>query len=140
MADMTIMFMSADGKTKIPVKAYDNGDGTFSMQAGTDAVNDLQKTTRTATAGALTGAANGATITGVGKLKKLIISNGSGSAITVNVYDNTAAAGTKLMPAIAIPANTTREIDNLDIPFSLGVYIAYSTATSCDGIGYYEAA
>jgi len=139
MAD-AILFLEHGATSKIPIKVFDNGDGTYSMQAGTDAVNDLQKTTRTATAGALTGAANGATVTGVGKLKKLIISNGSGSAITVNVYDNTSAAGTKLMPQLNIPALTTLQIDNLDVPFSLGVFIAYSTATSCDGIGYYEAA
>lgn len=139
MADTTLKIDYIDNPA-VPIKAFDNGDGTYSMQAGTDATNDMQKTTRISTAGALTGAANGATVTGVGKLRKLIISNGSGSAITVNIYDNTSATGTKLMPQLNIPTLTTLQIDNLDVPFSLGVFIAYSTATSCDGIGYYEAA
>ena len=138
MAD-AILFLEHGATSKIPIKVFDNGDGTYSMQAGTDAVNDLLKTTETWTAGAFTGAADGATITGVGKLRKLIISNGSGSAITVTVYDNTAASGTKLFPVLNIPALTTFQID-CAIPFSLGVYLDYSTATSCDGIGYYEAA
>lgn len=103
-----------------------------------DSVNNVMKVAEKWTAGTLTGAADGATITGTGVLRKLVISNGSGSAITVTVYDNTAASGTKLLPVLNIPALTTFPLD-LAIPFTTGVYIDYSTATSCDGIGFYQA-
>jgi hypothetical protein len=137
MAD-AILFLEHGATSKIPIKVFDNGDGTYSMQAGTDAVNDLLKTGEKHTAGALTGAADGATITGVGVLRKLIISNGSGAAITVNVYDNTAASGTKLMPTLHVPTLTDKSWD-VAIPFSIGVFIDFSTPTSCDAIGYYQA-
>jgi hypothetical protein len=138
MADTSIRLDHIDNP-KVPIKAFDNGDGTYSLQAGTDAVNDRTRVSEVWTAGTLTGPADGATITGVGVLRQLILTNGSGAAITVNVYDNTTASGTKLTPALAIPANSTL-IWNTAAPFSLGVYIDYSTPTSCDGIGYYEGA
>lgn len=114
--------------------------GTFEVMPSNwiDTTNGIAKTGEVWTAGVLTGAADGATLTGVGVLRKLVISNGSGSAITVTVYDNTAASGTKLFPVLNIPTVTTMQID-CAIPYSLGVYIDYSTATSCDGIGYSQA-
>lgn len=103
-----------------------------------DSVNGVAKVGERWTAGTLTGAADGATLTGVGVLRKLVISNGSGAAITVNVYDNTSASGTKLLPTLHVPTLTDKSWD-LAIPYSLGVYIDYSSATSCDGIGYSQA-
>ncbi len=126
------------GATGMAILGSDGGTFEVFPTAWADTTNGLAKIGESWTAGTLTGAADGATITGVGVLRQLIITNGSGSAITVNVYDNTAASGTKLTPALAIPANTTLVLA-MAAPFALGVYLDYSTATSCDGIGYYQA-
>ncbi len=122
-----------------PATLTSNGT-TFEVMSSKwiDGTNGVAKTGEVWTAGTLTGAADGATLTGVGVLRKLIISNGSGAAITVNVYDNTAASGTKLTPLLHVPTLSQLVLD-LAVPYSLGVYVDFSTATSCDALGYSQA-
>lgn len=141
MADDQVTFIDTADGSKVYQKAYDIGSGLHALAVapvGTDVTNEVLKVAEKWVQGSLTGAADGATITGTGVLRKLILTNGSGSAITVAVRDNTSGSGNKLMPDIAIPANTTREID-VAIPFTIGVHIDWSNATSCDGCGYYQA-
>ncbi len=105
---------------------------------GIDETNGVLKTAQRNTARTLLDGADGATLTGVGVLSKLVITNGSGSAITVQVYDNTSATGTKLTPTLCIPTLTTLQME-LDVPYALGVYIDFSTPTTCTAIGYSKA-
>jgi len=105
---------------------------------GVDETNGVLKTGEALTAGTLVSGADGATITGLGILGRLTIYNGSGSAITVEVYDNTSATGTKLTTTIPIAAGA-RFSEVMNVRFSLGVYLDFSTATSCQGMGYWRA-
>lgn len=110
----------------------------YNVGPGVDVTNGVTKTAEIVTAGTLLDGADGATLTGVGVLKRLIITNGSGSAITAQVYDNTAASGTKLTPTLCIPTVTTLVIE-LNAPYALGVYVDFSAATTCTAIGYSQA-
>jgi hypothetical protein len=124
------------------VKAEDQSNShiqhVWNVGPGVDATNEVTKTAEIVTDGTPISGANGATLTGVGVLKRLMLYNGSGSAVTVEVYDNTSAAGTKLTTTIPIP---TLGFHNLELnkPYALGVYIAWSTATSCQALGSSQA-
>lgn len=126
---------SADGKYQPLIT--DSSGRLYVRFPGVDVTNGLVKTAEINTAGTLISGADGTTITGVGVLTKLVITNGSASATTANVYDNTTNSGTKLTPLLALPANTTLVIP-LDVPFSIGVYVDFTTATTCEVIGYYK--
>lgn len=118
--------------------AADANGNQFVTTEANDNTNNVMRVGEIVAAGTNTGAADGATLTGTGVLKRLILTNGSGSAITVEVYDNTSATGTKLTPTLCIPALTTMVLE-LNVPYSLGVFIDWSTATSCSGMGYSQA-
>jgi len=110
----------------------------YNVGPGVDVTNGVMNTGEAFTAGTLVSGADGATITGLGILGRLTIYNGSASAITVEVYDNTSATGTKLTTTIPVAAGA-RYSEVLGVRFSLGVYLDFSTATSCQGMGYWRA-
>jgi len=110
----------------------------YNVGPGVDVTNGVTQVAEKVSAGTLLDGADGATLTGVGVLKRLILTNGSGSAITVQVYDNTSATGTKLTPTLCIPTLTTLVLE-LNVPYALGVYLDFSTPTTCTAIGYSQA-
>lgn len=105
---------------------------------GADSVNDVLKIGEKWTRGTLLSGADGATITGVGVLRKLFLYNGTGSATVAQVYDGTSATGNKLTTSIAMPANSLVQVE-FAAPFSIGVYVDFLLATSCEALGYYQA-
>ena len=102
-----------------------------------DPTNNVAKVARLLTAGTVLGS-DGNTLTGVGLLARLVISNAHATnATTVAVYDNTAAYGTKLCADLVIPANSTLSID-IEAPYAAGVYLDFAAGTP-SGIGYSQA-
>lgn len=141
MPDRVLTFVDPPTQTNIPQRAFDIGSGQFALAVGNigcDTTNGVQKIAEKWIPGTITGAADGATITGLGVLRKLILSNNNVAATTATIYDNTVGSGTKLLPTIALPANTTVQID-VAVPFTIGVFIDWATPTGCDGQGFYQA-
>jgi len=124
------------------VKAEDQSNShiqhVWNVGPGVDATNEVTKVAEMVTAGTLLSGADGATLTGVGVLKRLMLYNGSGGATTAEVYDNTSAAGTKLTTTIPLPVSGLVVLE-LNVPYALGVYIDFATATSCQALGYSQA-
>lgn len=123
---------------KAEVVSGSNIQHVWNVGPGADTTNGVNKTAEIVSVGTLLSGASGNTLTGVGVCKWLHLYNGSGSAVTVNVYDNTAGSGTNLMPTISIPTLGNVKIE-LNVPYALGVYVAWSTATSCQALGYSQA-
>lgn len=123
---------------KAEVVSGSNIQHVWNTGPSVDDTNGVTKVAEIVTDGTLVSGANGATLTGVGVCKRLMLYNGSGSAVTVEVYDNTSATGTKLTTTIPIP---TLGFHNLELnkPYALGVFIAWSTATSCQALGSSQA-
>lgn len=123
---------------KAEVVSGSNIQHVWNTGPSVDDTNGVTKVAELTTPGSLLDGADGNTLTGVGVLKKIIITNGSGSAITVQVYDNTSATGTKLTPTLCIPTVSTLQVE-LNAPYALGVYVDFSTPTTCTAIGYSQA-
>lgn len=116
----------------------DSSGNIRTTNAAVDTTNGVMKTAERVTAGTLISGADGGTLAGVGVLKRLMLYNGSGSATTAEVYDNTAASGTKLTTTIPLPTLGLVVLE-LNVPYALGVYIDFATATSCQALGYSQA-
>lgn len=123
---------------KAEVVSGSNIQHVWNTGPSVDDTNGVTKTAEIANQGTLVSGADGATLTGVGVLKRLMLYNGSGSAVTVEVYDNTSATGTKLTTTIPLPTLGHANLE-LNVPYALGVYIDFSTATSCQALGYSQA-
>lgn len=134
MADTTIIYIKTDDQTEVPIKCYDNGDGTYSFAtagAGSDAVNNVVSVADRSEQGPLVSGADGALWEGVGDAVAVHVYNGSGSAVTYQIYDDSSAvAGNKI--------GTTRNVPTLETDvcylhgktLSIGIFIAFSLATS----------
>lgn len=84
--------------------------------------------------------ASAAIVTGAGKLCGVMIATDGTNAVTLNIYDNTAASGTKLIPTRVIPTSSTSRGwsvgFNPAIPFKTGLYISVSTAGTVSYVPY----
>lgn len=127
MAD-AILFLEHGATSKIPIKVFDNGDGTYSMQAGTDATIDIQKVEqRFSSSGVIT--SDTAVKSGLGFVHAITISpnDAAPTAGTIDVYDNTAASGTKLFTWTLTTAVFTPFTVILDVSFATGLYVDFTT-------------
>lgn len=99
-----------------------------------DATNHVAKIARVFAPGTVL-TADGNTLTGVGLLGRLVVSNAHETDPTVvAVYDNTSATGTKICADLVIPAESTLVVD-VDVPYGLGVYLDFTGGTP-SAIGY----
>lgn len=84
--------------------------------------------------------ASAAIITGAGSLCGVMIATDGTNAVTLNIYDNTAASGTKLIPTRVIPTSATSRGWSLSfipaIPFKTGLYISVATDGSVSYVPY----
>ena len=78
----------------------------------------------------------GIALTGGGRLNKVVVM-AQGSAAT-DVYDNTAASGTKIftVPASGTTAKETGTVYDLQIPVATGIYVAGAANTSALTVTY----
>ncbi|MDD5353509.1 MAG: hypothetical protein PHS93_10135 [Candidatus Omnitrophica bacterium] len=71
--------------------------------------------------------------TGGGYFKGIVVHTDGTNAVTVSIYDNTAASGTKIISTITIPTSAVNRIfalgfnDN-EIPFIKGMYVDVTTS------------
>jgi hypothetical protein len=75
--------------------------------------------------------------TGSGAFHGIMFATNGTDAVTVSVYDNTAASGTKLVPTLVIPSSATSRAASLSIgpavEFVTGLYVEIT----CSGtVGY----
>lgn len=111
-----------------PLKAFDNGDGTYSLQAGTDAVIDISKVEqRFTSSGVIT--SDTAVKSGAGFVHAITISQNDAAptAGTIDVYDNTTNSGTKLFTWTMTTAVFTPFTVILDVSFATGLYVDFTT-------------
>jgi len=135
--DSAAALAGADGDYQ-PV-ITDSAGRVWARLPGSDVTNNLLKTAEINTAGSLV-AADGASIAGVGVLAKLIVSNNHATEVLdLSVYDNSSAAGTKLLPDMVIPAQTQREFSP-NVPFSIGVWLEKGATGTMSAIAYYKVA
>lgn len=84
--------------------------------------------------------ASAAIVTGAGSLCGVMIATDGTNAVTLNIYDNTAASGTKLIPTRVIPTSATSRGWSLSfipaIPFKTGLYISVATDGSVSYVPY----
>lgn len=66
--------------------------------------------------------------TGFGQCHQIVIANGTASAVTIQVYDNTASSGS-LLTTIIVPANDTRSV-TLNALFSTGLTLKSGASAS----------
>jgi hypothetical protein len=82
--------------------------------------------------------------TGSGLLWGVIISkDGSSPITTFDIYDNTTATGTKMIPTMYFPTSGTDRASSigfgLAIPFSTGLYVDLTCAGTVSYVVYYYA-
>ena len=72
----------------------------------------------------------GAALTGGGRLCKVVVM--SQGSVATDIYDNTAASGTKIftVPASGTTAKETGTVYDLQIPVTTGIYVAGAANTS----------
>lgn len=142
MADTTFTYRDNQGNP-IPMRAIDNGDGTYSMAmggAGSDAVNNVVEVVQRAEQGALVSGADGALWEGVGDLVAVHVYNGSGSAITYQLYDDSSAvAGNKIGTTRSVATLATDTVLFHGKTLAIGVFIDFSTPTSCEARAFVRA-
>ena len=76
--------------------------------------------------------ADGLITTGQGWLKGIILHTDGANSVTISVYDNTAAAGSKLFSTLTVTTSaanraTTISFDDYECPFFTGMYIDITT-------------
>lgn len=76
---------------------------------------------------------NALVTTGQGWLKGLIIHTDGTNSVTVAVYDNTAASGSKLFSTFTVTTSaanraTTISFDSYECPFFTGIYVDITTS------------
>ena len=85
-------------------------------------------------------AASALITTGQGLFYGVLIATDSTTAITVNVYDNTAASGSKIIPSITVPTAADYRLQGIYPPVPIryynGLYVSISS-TDCAYSVYY---
>lgn len=81
---------------------------------------------------------------GSGYLRGILVHTDGTYAVTLNVYDNTAASGTKLFSTWTIPTSATNRTSAIDFaerecPFTTGVYVDVTTSGTVTYDCYYTA-
>jgi len=87
--------------------------------------------------------ATGQAITGAGKFQGLIIKCDGTNDVTLNVYDNTAASGTQLIPTNSVFEGTVRLAAISFAPgiyYNTGVYLEITCAGTCEIMVQYNEA
>lgn len=81
--------------------------------------------------------------TGKGIFSGIIISTDGTNAVTLDIYDNTSAAGTKLVPTLTITSSAVDRVQSIKPPgapvsFETGLYVNVSVAGggSCSYVAY----
>lgn len=113
-----------------------NSSGNFEVfpTGWIDGTNNVAKVARLLAAGTVL-TADGNTLTGVGLLARIVVSNSHATdKTTVAVYDNTSATGTKLCADLVVSAGATLAVD-IESPYALGVYLDFTGGTP-SAIGY----
>lgn len=134
MADETKKHIDIADQSVILEKWVDLGDGTHAAKVapvGSDPTAGVQRIARKlspGTAAPLT--ASGQAITGPAQFAKVIAKNTHATTVAVlSFYDNTSAAGNKIMPDLPLAAVSGFVNLDIDLPVSNGVYIAITGGT-----------
>jgi uncharacterized protein YxeA len=82
-------------------------------------------------------------VTGSGNLKGLIIHTDGTNSVTVTVYDNTSATGSKLFSTFTVTTSsanrtTTIGFDDKECPFFTGIYVDVTTSGNVTYDVYYD--
>lgn len=72
-------------------------------------------------------------VTGNGYLKSLIINTDGTNSVTVSIYDNTAAAGSKVISTFIVTTSSVNRLFTIEflpkeIPFTKGIYVDVTTS------------
>lgn len=94
--------------------------------AGERVADDVQAVREECASGQITAAATTTLVTGPGYLRSITVLGGVMGQI--DVYDNTAGSGTKVIPSFTPPAGAFATL-RFDVPFSIGLTIVTAAAT-----------
>ncbi|MEN6423312.1 MAG: hypothetical protein ABFD76_15335 [Smithella sp.] len=72
-------------------------------------------------------------VTGNGYLKSLIVNTDGTNSVTVSIYDNTAASGSKVISTFVITTSSVNRLFTIEflpneIPFTKGLYVDVTTS------------
>lgn len=87
--------------------------------------------------------ADGICAVGQGYFTGLLVHTDGTNAVTVSVYDNTAASGTKLMSTWTVPSSTSNRTAAIgfmekECPYSTGIYVDITTSGTVTYDCYYS--
>jgi hypothetical protein len=89
------------------------------------------------------GTASASVVTGPGLLDGIILNTDGTNPVTLNIYDNTAASGTQLIPDdTVITTSSTARLSKISfsppLRFNTGVYVEVTTSGAVGYIVYYR--
>ena len=110
-------------------KAYQRMDVRSKLytDGGERVVADVQAVREESASASMSTATTTTHVTGPGYLRSITILGGTMG--TIDVYDNTAGSGTKLLPTFTPPASCFQTIHFGNIPFAIGLTIVTGAAT-----------
>jgi len=86
--------------------------------------------------------ADAAIDTGAGYFYGMILATDGTNAVTVDIYDNTSASGTVLVPTFVITTSATDRVRSLSfdppVAYNNGVYVDITCAGTMSFVGYYR--
>jgi hypothetical protein len=141
MANKEITLINITNQEQLPMRAVDNGDGTYSYSVSLtdlvdgalrvalnseDADNQVLQVSRTKTPTSVV-TSSSALYTGPIKLNAIVAANNHASNdVTLSIYDGTNSSGTKVVVDITVPPKGVVQLKDLDILCSVGVYASIS--------------